>query len=150
MTNLERYGSLVSRAALAIIFILSGFGKLAGPAAAASYIASKGLPAPTLLAVLAGITELAGGLMLLAGFRARVAALGLALFLVPTTILFHSPLGLTGMEANMQLIQVLKNLAIAGGLLSVATWGAGAFSLDARLLKKTARIRPGREHAVAS
>jgi putative oxidoreductase len=127
----ERIGSVAARAALAAIFLISGFGKLAAPAAAGAAIASKGLPEPALLAALAGLTEFGGGLLLLAGYRARAAALGLALFLVTATILFHNPVGLTGAEAHLQQIQLLKNVAIFGGLLAVATRGAGAASLDA-------------------
>jgi len=152
MNSMERYGSLAARGALAAIFIISGFGKLSGLAGAAAYIASKGLPAPMLLAVLAGLLELAGGVLLLAGLRARYAALALALFLVPVTALFHNPIGLTGMDAQMQVIQVLKNLAILGGLLAVTTRGAGAFSLDARSERASsdARTRPLTERTVAS
>jgi putative oxidoreductase len=132
MRTFERYGSFASRIALAAIFIVSGLGTLAGPTGTAAYIASKGLPLPMVAAIAAGILELVGGLMLLIGLRARTAALALAAFLLPATILFHSPLGLTGMEAQMQLIHVLKNLAIMGGLVSVAVWGAGPLSLDGR------------------
>jgi putative oxidoreductase len=71
---------------------------------------------------------------------ARVA---LAVFLVPVTAIFHNPAGLAGMEAQTQVIQVLKNLAIIGGLLSVASWGAGALSLEVR---STKQIAGGRDH----
>jgi putative oxidoreductase len=133
MSTIERYGSVAARAALAAIFIMSGYGKLTGLAGAAGYIASKGLPAPELLAALAGVTELVGGLLLLVGVKARVAAIVLAAFLVPATVLFHNPAGLTGMDAQMQVIQVLKNLSIIGGLLTIVTRGASALSLDTLL-----------------
>jgi putative oxidoreductase len=136
MTGLERYGSLAARTALAMIFIISGFGKLAGLEGAAAYIGSKGLPAPLLFALLAGVSELAGGLMLVAGLGTRLAALVLALFLVPATVFFHNPFGLAGAEAHMQQIHALKNIAIAGGLTALATWGAGSLSLDAWLKRR--------------
>jgi putative oxidoreductase len=132
MNAWQRYGSFAARLALAAIFIHSGFGKLASPEGAAGYIASKGLPAPLLLAVGAGVVELLGGLALVAGLRTRWAAVALALFLVPTTFFFHNPSGLEGAAAQMQAIQIYKNLAIAGGLLMLASWGAGPLSLDAR------------------
>jgi putative oxidoreductase len=147
MRTSERYGTLAARVALAAIFLVSGFGKLAGPAGTAAYIASKGLPLPMLAAIGAGVLELAGGLMLLVGLRTRWAAIALAVFLVPVTALFHNPAGLAGMEAQLQVIQVLKNLAIIGGLLSVASWGAGALSLDARA---TIHITGGRHHVGTS
>ena len=143
MNSIERYGSLAARGGLAAIFILSGFGKLTAVAGTAAYIASKGLPAPTLLAVLAGITELGGGLLLLAGLRARAASLLLAAFLMPVTVIFHNPSGLSGMDAQMQVIQLLKNLAIIGGLLTVATRGAEALSLDGVLRSGASRTSLG-------
>ena len=132
MNAWQRYGSLVARLALAAIFIHSGFGKLSSPEGVAGYIAAKSLPAPMLLAVGAGLLELLGGLALVAGLRTRWAAVALALFLVPTTFFFHNPAGLDAAAAQMQAIQVYKNLAIAGGLLMLASWGAGPLSLDAR------------------
>ncbi|HEY3359163.1 MAG TPA: DoxX family protein [Polyangia bacterium] len=142
MSTSQRLGSLAARLALAAIFIVSGAGKLAGLAGTAGFIGSKGLPAPLLLAALAGIVELVGGMLLAAGLRAKWAAAALALFLVPATALFHNPAGLSGMEAQMQLIQLFKNLAIIGGLLAVVTYGAGALSLDAVLGR--GRRRAGR------
>lgn len=146
MNTSERLGSLVARVALAAIFIHAGWGKLTGLEGTAAFIGSKGLPAPLALAALAGLTELAGGLLLVLGWRTRPAALALALFLVPATILFHNPAGLAGAEAQMQQIQVYKNVAIIGGLVAIATWGAGALSLDAR----AALARIGRRGMVAA
>lgn len=130
MKALEQYGPLAARVLLATIFLVSGFGKLADPGASAGYIASHGLPLATLLAVGAGLLEVAGGALVLLGFRARWGALALAAFLIPTTFIFHNPVGLEGMEAQMQLIHAMKNLAIIGGLVSIAAFGSGAFSLD--------------------
>lgn len=146
MNTSERFGSLVARVALAAIFVHSGWGKLTGLEGTAAFIGSKGLPAPLALAALAGITELAGGLLLVFGWRARSAALALALLLVPATILFHNPIGLAVAEAHMQQIQVYKNIAIIGGLVAIATWGAGALSLDAR----SALARVGRREAATA
>ncbi len=95
MTTSERYGSIASRVALATIFLVSGFGKLAAPAGTAAYIASKALPLPMVAAVGAGLLELVGGLLFLLGLRTRPAALALAAFLVPTTLLFHNALSHT-------------------------------------------------------
>ena len=66
------------------------------------------------------------------GFGTRWAALALAIFLVPATGLFHNPIGLEGAAAQMQWIQVYKNLAIAGGLLAFTAFGAGPLALEAR------------------
>lgn len=138
MNRSQQFGSLIARFALAAIFVHSGFAKLASPGDAAAFIESKGLPLPLLLAIAAGLTELLGGVLLAAGLRTRWAAFGLALFLVPTTLLFHNPIGLEGAAAQMQQIQLLKNVAIIGGLLAVSTAGALGLSIDGLL-----RRRPG-------
>jgi putative oxidoreductase len=127
--RLQQYGALAARLGLAAIFVHAGWGKLAGLEGAAAYVASRGLPAPELLTLIAGATELLGGLALVTGFGARWAALALALFLVPTTVLFHNPAGLEAAAAQMQTIHVYKNLAIAGGLLAIASFGAGSLAL---------------------
>lgn len=124
--------TLAGRVLLAVIFAVSGMMKLAAPTATATYIASHGLPVPLAAGLLAGLLELAGGVLLAVGFQTRWAALVLAAFLVPVTAIFHNPLGLSGAEAQLQIAQVLKNLAIMGGLLFVAGTGPGPFSLEAR------------------
>jgi len=118
---------LVGRVLLALIFLVSGFGKLAAPAATQGYIGAVGLPAPLLAYVAAVVVEIGGGLLLLAGYRTRVAAAALAVFSIVAGLLFHHALG----DQN-QFIHLLKNLAIAGGLLQVAAFGAGPWSLDNR------------------
>jgi putative oxidoreductase len=132
MMKLEKYGPLAARASLALIFLLSGFGKLAALGSTAGYIASKGLPAPALLAMTAALVELVGGASVLLGWKARWGALALIAYLVPVTLLFHNPAGLEGMAAQMEVIQFLKNLAIAGGLLAVASFGPGQLALEGR------------------
>ncbi len=137
-SRFDHVGPLAGRSALALIFIVSGLGKLADPATTGAYIASQGLPLATLLAVLAGALEVAGGLSVALGARARWGAIALAAFLVPATIIFHNPVGLEGMAAQMEIVQVLKNIAILGGLLTVASLGAGPVTLDARLATRRA------------
>ena len=118
--------------AVAAIFLHGGWSKLAGLDSTAAYIAAKGLPAPELGALLAALLELGGGLAIALGLGTRWAALVLALFLVPTTWLFHNPMGLEAAAAQMQMIQVYKNLAIVGGLLALTAFGAGPLALEAR------------------
>lgn len=131
-SRIEKYGSLAARLAVAAIFIHGGWSKLGALDGTAAYIAAKGLPAAELGALLAGLLELGGGLAVALGLGTRWAALALALFLVPTTVLFHNPSGLDGPAAQMQWIQVYKNLAIVGGLLALASFGGGALALEAR------------------
>ena len=126
----------LGRLLIAAIFLFSGVGKIAAPAATIGYIQAAGLPAPQLAYVVALIVEIGGGLSLVAGYRTRLAALALAGFTLVTAVTFHSDFA----DQN-QMIHFLKNLAITGGLLQVAAFGAGALSLEARLLAS----RSGRE-----
>ncbi len=122
---------MISRALLAFIFIISGLGKIAGFDATAGMMAGVGFPAPALLLVGAIALELVGGIALLLGFKARLGAVMLVIFIVPATIIFHvARLGGDPGQMQMEMIQVLKNLAIIGGLLRVVADGAGAFALE--------------------
>jgi putative oxidoreductase len=128
---------------IAIMFVLSGIGKIGAPEATQGYIAAVGLPMPMLAYWLAIVTEIGGGILLVLGYRARIVSLALALFAVATALclalalfavatalFFHHDFA----DQN-QMIHFLKNLAIAGGLLQIAAFGAGALSLDGRSLR---------------
>ena len=123
---------VVGRVLLALMFVLSGFGKLGNIAGTAGYIASGGLPAATALAVLVGLFEVLAGLALAIGFKARWAALGLALFTLLASLLFHQFWAAPAGQQMVQQLMFMKNLAIAGGMLMVAALGAGPLALDAR------------------
>jgi putative oxidoreductase len=116
---------LVGRILLAAIFVIGSFGKIATPEGTQGYIASVGLPMPLLSYIAAIVVELAGGVLLIVGYRTRLVAAVLAVFSIVTALVFHHALG----DQN-QLFHFLKNLAMAGGLLQVVAYGAGAFSLD--------------------
>jgi len=116
----------IGRLLLAAIFIFSGVGKALAPAGTIGYIESAGLPFATLGLIVAIAVELGGGLLLALGIKTRIVALGLAIFSVVTALVFHNALG----DQN-QLIHFLKNIAMAGGLLQVVAFGAGAYSVDA-------------------
>jgi putative oxidoreductase len=126
MIALSRYAPFVGRLLIAVIFLISGFGKIADPTGTQGYIAAAGLPLPLVAYGVAVIVEAGGGLLLLLGFQTRIAALALAVFSIAAAFGFHHDFA----DQN-QMIHFLKNLAIAGGLLQVAAFGAGAFSLDA-------------------
>lgn len=118
---------LAGRLMMAAIFIMSGIGKIAAPAATIGYISAMGLPFPELgLAGAIGI-EVVGGLLLVLGLYTRPVALALAAFSIATGLIFHSAIA----DQN-QMIHLLKNFAMAGGLLQIAAFGAGSLSLDAR------------------
>ena len=124
--------SLIGRILLAVLFLASGLGKAAGFAATTAYIASKGLPLPAAGAAAACALELIGGLALIAGWRTQAWALLLAVFTLVAGALFHNFWAAAPDQLQAQQVQFLKNICIAGGLLTLAAWGAGPLSLDAR------------------
>jgi putative oxidoreductase len=119
---------LLGRILIGAPFVMSGLGKLAAYGATVGYIAAVGLPVPPLAFILAVMTELGGGLLLISGYRARTVSLAMAVFCVVTAMFFHH-----NFADQNQMIHFLKNVMMAGGLLQIAYFGAGAFSLDARL-----------------
>jgi putative oxidoreductase len=117
----------VGRAMISTIFILSGLSKLAAPAMTIGYIQSVGLPLPTAAFGLSAFVEIVGGIALLLGFRTRIVASVLFLFVLATAAFFHRDLA----DQN-QFIHFFKNIAMAGGLLHVVAFGGGRISLDGR------------------
>ncbi|MDC8759528.1 DoxX family protein [Janthinobacterium fluminis] len=117
----------IGRILMAAIFLISGVGKIAAPAATIGYIGAMGLPFPTLALLGAIAVEIGGGLALALGLQTRLTALALAAFSIVTGLAFHHAIG----DQN-QMIHLLKNFAMAGGLLQVVAFGAGAYSLDNR------------------
>lgn len=131
-TSFQNILSLIGRVLIAVLFVPAGFGKIAGFAGTAGYIASKGLPLPEVGVVIAIVIELGAGLLVLAGFGTRIAALALAAFTLVATFVFHNYWGVPAEQQMMQQLMFFKNIAIVGGLLTLAAWGAGAFSVDAK------------------
>ncbi len=129
--GLQNPMALAGRILLGLIFVLSGLGKIAGFDGTVGYVASAGLPAPAVVAAITILVELGGGLALFAGFYTRQAALGLAVFTILAAFLFHNFWAAPPAMAMMQQINFMKNLSIMGGMLLLATYGPGAWSLDA-------------------
>ena len=115
--------SLLGRLGLSLMFIISGWGKIAGYTATQGYMEAMGEPGGLLPLVIA--LELGGGLALLAGGFTRAIALALAGFSLLSAALFH------GLADPAQAIHFWKNVSMAGGFLVLAAHGAGALSLDA-------------------
>ncbi|MEO8311569.1 MAG: DoxX family protein [Caldimonas sp.] len=134
MTSLQSTTVLVGRVLLGLIFVLSGFAKIAGFEGTAGYIASKGLPLPQLVAALTIVVELGGGLALMAGLYTRQVVVALAAFSILAGVVFHNFWAMPQAEQMAHQINFLKNLSIAGGMLVVAAFGPGRLSLDARRL----------------
>lgn len=134
-----RYAPLLGRVLLGLIFVLSGYGKIGGFAQTAAAMAGKGLPMAEVLLVATIAIELGGGLMLLAGWQARWAALAIFLWLIPVTLLFHNYWAVDAAQARNQFNHFYKNLCIMGGMLYIFAYGSGAFSLGN---KGTSRAEP--------
>ncbi|SOE18364.1 putative oxidoreductase [Hoeflea halophila] len=123
-TNLQL---LIGRVLLSIIFIMAGVSKLGAVAGTAGYMASMGVPLPSISVWLVIALEILGGVAILLGVFTRYAAWALAAFCVASGYLGHfQP------EDQMQMTSFMKNLAMAGGFMALAIAGAGALSIDAR------------------
>ena len=129
MQQLEAAGAWLGRLLLAAIFLHEAWAKLTAYGAAVGYMEAFGLPGWLLPFAIA--VELGGGVMVLAGYYTRPAALALALFCIATAVLFHNKFGVRN-----ELLHFEKDLAIAGGFLVLAARGAGTWSLDAVFRRK--------------
>jgi putative oxidoreductase len=131
-TGSQDIAALVGRVLLAALFVPAGFGKLTGFAGTVGYIGSVGLPLPQIAAVVAIIVELGLGLMLLAGFKTRWAALGIAVFTLVASFAFHNYWTMPPENAFVNQLMFFKNLAVVGGLLAFWAFGPGRLSVDKR------------------
>jgi putative oxidoreductase len=121
----------IGRIVLVIIFVFSGIEKFADLSGTATYIASKGLPFPQLLAAAAGTGEVICGLAVAIGWQTGLAAIGLIVFTAAAAFFFHDFWNLpAGAERADQMVHALKNLSIIGGLILLAVAGAGRHSYD--------------------
>ncbi|MGB6680394.1 MAG: DoxX family protein [Candidatus Bathyarchaeia archaeon] len=125
---------LAARILISTIFIMAAINKSMDLLGSEQYMAAYGIPASGVLLVLAIMVEIFGGLSILLGFKAKWGAIALFIFLIPVTLIFH-----TEFTDRIQSIMLLKNLAMMGGLLMVANYGSGPYSLDEHfdLKKKT-------------
>jgi putative oxidoreductase len=128
--NVFSAAALVGRILLALIFITSGFGKITGFEGTVGYIVSKGLPLPQLGAIIAIVVEVGGGIVLVIGYKARWAALALAIFTLAAAIFFHNYWTVEAAQKMAEQINFWKNIAIAGGMLMVFAFGPGRYSVD--------------------
>lgn len=128
----ETWGVLLGRILIAAIFLQSGYDKVFNFGRTVKLMASKNMPAPDLLLIPAIVILLAGGIMLLIGWKARWAALALIIFMIPATLVFHSFWTYPEAQFVNQFHHFFKNLAIIGALFLLMGMGPGGMSLDAR------------------
>ncbi|AQV94167.1 DoxX family protein [Cupriavidus necator] len=133
LNTLEDTAALVGRILIGGMFLANSAGLSANFAAVARLMAGKGIPlAPWLLALAIALWVL-GGLSIVVGYKLRWCAVVLACALVPVTLCMHAPWNADAASFPNELNHFLKNLAILGGVLYVAAYGAGGWSLDARM-----------------
>ena len=123
---------LVGRILASVIFIVSGYGKAMAMAGTVAYLEKTGVPMPGIAYYGVVAIELGGGLLLLLGLQTRLVALVLALFSVATALLAHTDFAAAGQQINF-----MKNMAMAGGYLAFVAAGAGLYSIDAALGRRS-------------
>lgn len=124
---MEKVLALLGRLLLTVLFLFSGVMKIPNFSGTQQYMAAAGMPLTALFLVAAIIIEIVGAALIMIGFKTKWAALALFVFMIPTTLIFH-----TNLADQIQMIMFMKNLSIMGGLLLVAAYGAGDWSLDAK------------------
>jgi putative oxidoreductase len=132
-----RYLPFAGRLMIGVPFAMSGLNKLAAYGAITGMIGAVGLPFPPLAFAVAVAVELGGGVLLIAGYRVRLVAIVLAVFSLAAAVSFHN-----NFADQNQMIHFLKNVMLAGGLLQIAAFGAGALSIDNRRENTELRSSP--------
>ncbi len=127
LSKQSSYIAASGRLLMALIFLISGAGKIAAPGMTLGYIASAGLPLPLIAYLVAVGIELGGGILLVVGYQTRIVASVMTIFAIVTALSFHHDHDFADQN---QMIHFLKNVAMAGGLLQIVAFGAGAFSID--------------------
>ena len=128
---------LLGRILISPVFILAGITKVVAFQIMTSYVTAAHLPLPSFSLGCAAAIEIVGGLAILTGFHTKLAAWIVFLFLIPTTLLFHLLPAVNNIDRMGNMTNVEKNLAIMGGLLFLAAFGAGGFSVDSSRARKT-------------
>ncbi|HQQ69363.1 MAG TPA: DoxX family protein [Alicycliphilus sp.] len=132
LNTLQNPLSLIGRLLLAWFFIPAGIAKIGGFAGTVGYASSMGMPLPQVAVAVGLLIEIFGGLALLLGWGARWAALVLAFFTLVTSIVFHAYWAVPAEQQRVTQLLFNKNIAVIGGLLVLAAFGAGAWSVDGK------------------
>lgn len=135
MKNFENVLNLLGRIAIAVLFLPAGLNKLMALEGTTGYFASLGLPAVALLVWVVIAIEVLGGLALILGYHTRFTAIGLALFTILASVAGHAFWAAPADAAFIAQLLFFKNVAVTGGLLVLASSGAGSISIDGRKAK---------------
>ena len=127
--SMEKVTQLLARLMMGQIFLIAGLQKIGGYEGTQGYMESAGVPGMLLPLVI--LVEAGGGLALIIGWQTKLVAMVLALFTLAAAVLFHN-----NFADQMQMIMFMKNIAISGGLMLLAVYGAGGYSVDSRRNKR--------------
>ena len=127
----HNFAALVGRIFIGILFFLAGISKLSSWQDTVVSVSNLGIQFPSFFVGVAFILEVLGGLSLILGYKTRLGAFLLILFIIPATLLFHSFWTVTGQEAMEQARTFINNLGLLGGLLLLSAFGGGKYSFDA-------------------
>jgi len=131
-TLVNKFGPLAGRTLLALIFVVTGTAFIGNFNGVAGYMASKGVPIPQVLLAVSVVIKLSSAAMIILGWRARIGALLLLLWMIPVTFVFHNFWAVPADQAQLQMTLFLKNLAMMGGMLMIMAYGSGPMSIEKR------------------
>jgi putative oxidoreductase len=129
-STINQFGPLVGRILIGMIFLLSGLSKIGGFAGTAGWMTSKGVPMAEVLLAITMVIEIGASAMIISGFKARLGAAALFLWMIPVTFVFHNFWSMPAAEQQIQMIMFMKNLGLMGGMLYIMAFGSGPMSLD--------------------
>ncbi|KPK50449.1 MAG: DoxX family protein [Thiotrichales bacterium SG8_50] len=126
---LKEWAPAIGRTLLVLIFLISGFNKIGGFEGTAGWMASMGIPMASVALVITIIIEIAGAAMIIVGYKPRLAAIVLFLWMIPVTFIFHAFWAVPQEQMQTQFIMFFKNIAMMGGLLLIMGLGSGPKSM---------------------
>lgn len=132
MSGIAQYAPLIGRILVAAIFLWSGVGKIFGFAGTLGYMEKMGVPLTTIALIITIVVEVGASLMLIVGWKARIGAAALLIWMIPVTLIFHAFWAVPPEQTQMQMIQFFKNLGLMGAMLLIVGFGSGPYSVDAR------------------
>ena len=128
---IQQWGPLTGRILISLIFLMSGFGKVFQFDGQVAYAASQGVPLASLAIIISIIAELAAATMIIIGYRARLGALILLVWMIPVSIMLHALWNIEDpMAQQMHMIMFMKNLAMMGAMLLIMSFGPGPKSIN--------------------
>ena len=129
---LKEWGPLGGRVLISLIFLMSGLGKVFQFDGQVGYAASQGVPMASAAIAISAVIEIAAALMIIVGYKARLGAAALFLWMIPVSFMMHAFWGITDQTWNqIHMIMFMKNLAMMGGMLFIMAYGSGPKSLKA-------------------